>query len=174
MIRLRRVWVTLGVGLCVATAAGFVLAVAHAGSPRESSGNSPRDPASGEAGVPSVSTQANSAPTPVPTVRIVLKVFPPNRATVHWGKKNLGLIKPKAPLIIQRPRDSGPMDLLVRADGCVPVHTRAYTFTDSTVAVRVTPLDKKNTIYGYREVLPPDADGGTPASPGGPDGGAPL
>ena len=89
------------------------------------------------------------------------------------GQKNLGLIKPKAPLIIQRPRDSGPMDVVVRADGCVPVHTRAYTFTDTTVAVRVTPLDKKNTIYGYREVLPPDADGGAPASPGGPDGGAP-
>jgi len=36
------------------------------------------------------------------------------------------------------------------------------------IAVKVTPVDQKNTIYGYRETLPPETpDGGTP-----PDGGA--
>jgi hypothetical protein len=101
------------------------------------------------------------------TVRIVFKVFPPSKATVTWGKKKLGFIKPKESLVIQRPRDSGPMDVVVRAENCLPVHTRAYTFTDSVVSVKVTPLDKKNTIYGYKEV--PPEDGGT----GGPDGGMP-
>lgn len=101
------------------------------------------------------------------TVRIVFKVYPPTKATVTWGKKKLGLIKPRESLVIQRPRDSGPMDVVVRAEGCLPVHTRAYTFTDSTVSVKVTPLEMKNTIYGYKEVLP--EDGGV----GGPDGGMP-
>ena len=76
------------------------------------------------------------------------------RATVTWGKKRLGLIGPHAPLIIQRPRDSGPLDVVVRAEGCVPVQTRAYTFEDSKVAVHVTPNDRKNTLLGYREELP--------------------
>lgn len=102
------------------------------------------------------------------TVRIVFKVFPSSKATVTWGKKKLGIIKPRESLVVQRPRDSGPMDVVVRAEGCLPVHTRAYTFTDSVVSVKVTPLDKKNTIYGYKEV-PPDEDGGV----GGPDGGVP-
>jgi hypothetical protein len=106
-------------------------------------------------------------------VRIVFKVIPPSRATVTWGKKKMGFIKPRAPLVVERPRDSGPLDVVVRAEDCVPVHTRAYTFTDSTVVVKVTPVDKKNTIFGYREVPPPEADGGIPGTPGGADGGVP-
>jgi hypothetical protein len=35
--------------------------------------------------------------------------------------------------------------------------------------VKLTKLDEKNTLLGYREELPPD--GGAP--PGGPDGGMP-
>ena len=90
------------------------------------------------------------------------------KATVNWGKKKLGVIAPHAPLIVQRPRDSGPLDVVVRAEGCVPVQTRAYTFEDSKVAVKVTPNDQKNTLLGYREEIP---DGGAPAG-GNPDGGA--
>jgi len=103
-------------------------------------------------------------------VRIVFTVLPSSKkATVNWGKKKLGVIAPHAPLIVQRPRDSGPLDVVVRAEGCVPVQTRAYTFEDSKVAVKVTPNDQKNTLLGYREEMP-NADGGAPAS--NPDGGA--
>jgi hypothetical protein len=116
---------------------------------------------------PVAAPAAPAPPAPKETVRIVFKIYPPSKATVTWGKKKLGLIKPRESLVIQRPRDSGPMDVVVRAEGCLPVHTRAYTFTDSTVSVKVTPLEMKNTIYGYKEVLP--EDGGI----GGPDGGVP-
>jgi hypothetical protein len=99
-------------------------------------------------------------------VRIVFTVIPSSkRATVSWGKKKLGQIAPQHPLIITRPRDSGPLDVMVRAEGCLPVQTRAYTFADSKVAVKVTPLDQKNTLLGYREELPPD--GGAPSPDGG-------
>jgi hypothetical protein len=102
-------------------------------------------------------------------VRIVFTVLPSTKkATVFWGKKKLGAIAPHAPLIVQRPRDSGPLDVVVRADGCVPVQTRAYTFEDSKVAVKVTPNEEKNTLLGYREEIPA-GDGGMPAS--NPDGG---
>lgn len=115
---------------------------------------------------------AEAAPPPpkVPSknVRIVFTVLPSTKkATVSWGKKKLGVIAPHAPLIVQRPRDSGPLDVVVRAEGCVPVQTRAYTFEDSKVAVKVTPNDQKNTLLGYREEIP--EDGGVPA--GNPDAG---
>ncbi|MBC8134197.1 MAG: hypothetical protein H7X95_14540 [Deltaproteobacteria bacterium] len=157
-------------GVAALGIAALIAAVAGAQTPN-SDGSAPPPagvPTAGSPAAPSNSTAPSS-----PNVRIVFKVIPPNRATVTWGKKKLGLIKPRAPLIIQRPRDSGPLDVIVRADNCLPVHTRVHTFTDSTLAVRVTPVDKKNTLYGYREDLPPDADAGAPPTVGGggPDGG---
>jgi len=121
------------------------------------------------AGAPPPAEAAPTAPkVPSKNVRIVFTVLPSTKkATVQWGKKKLGVIAPHAPLIVQRPRDSGPLDVVVRAEGCVPVQTRAYTFEDSKVAVKVTPNDQKNTLLGYREEIP--ADGGMPA--GNPDAG---
>lgn len=128
----------------------------------------------GDAGAPAAAAGAGTPPAaakpPGSTVRIVFTVVPSSKhATVSWGKKRLGVIGPHAPLIVQRPRDSGPLDVVVRADGCVPVQTRAYTFEDSKVSVKVTPNDQKNTLLGYREELP-ETDGGVPPS-SNPDGG---
>ena len=103
---------------------------------------------------------------PSPNVKIVFTINPSTKkAMVFWGKKRLGIIAQHAPLVVQRPRDSGPLDVVVKSDGYVPVQTRAYTFADSKVAVKLTPLDQKNTLLGYREELPPD--GGAPPSPDG-------
>jgi hypothetical protein len=111
--------------------------------------------------------------TPSPNVRIVFTIVPSTKkAMVFWGKKRLGIIAPHAPLIVTRPRDSGPLDVIVKSDGYVTVQTRAYTFADNKVAVKLTALDEKNTLLGYREELPPDGGAGVP--PGGvPDGGIP-
>jgi hypothetical protein len=116
---------------------------------------------------------AAAAPKPPSAnVRIVFTVLPSTtkKATVTWGKKKLGIIAPHAPLIVQRPRDSGPLDVVVRADNCVPVQTRAYTFEDSKVLVKLTPNDQKNTLLGYREELPAN-DGGVGPAAGNPDAG---
>ena len=125
-----------------------------------------------DAGAPAAPPPAaapGAAKAQSPNVRIVFTVLPSTKkATVFWGKKKLGAIAPHAPLIIQRPRDSGPLDVVVRADGCVPVQTRAYTFEDSKVAVKVTPNEEKNTLLGYREEIPA-GDGGVPVA--NPDGG---
>ena len=127
---------------------------------------------------PPVGVAAPPAPTASsPNVRIVFTIVPTTKkAMVFWGKKRLGIIAPHAPLIVTRPRDSGPLDVVVKSDGYVTVQTRAYTFADNKVSVKLTALDEKNTLLGYREELPPD--GGAPPGggtlPGGvPDGGIP-
>jgi hypothetical protein len=154
MTRLR-----LGVVVVAALAVGSIALVAVAD-----------DAGAPAAGAPAAGAAPAAPQPPSKNVRIVFTVLPSTKkATVFWGKKKLGAIAPHAPLIVQRPRDSGPLDVVVRADGCVPVQTRAYTFEDSKVAVHVTPNDQKNTLLGYREELPPD--GGVPASPN-PDAGA--
>ena len=136
--------------------------------------------AQGGGAAPPAAAPAATPPGPPPsTVKIVFITVPMKKAFVSWGKRRLGMIAPHAPLVVERPRDSGPLDVVVRADGYIPVQTRAYTFADNKVAVKLTPPDQKKTLLGYREEVPA-ADGGvepgsappSAASMGGPDGGA--
>jgi hypothetical protein len=104
-------------------------------------------------------------------IKIVFQTVPPVKAEVLWGKRRLGFVQgPRKPLIVERPRDSGPLDILVRAAGYLPVNTRAYTFSDTRVTVRLTPVAEKHTLFGYRQELPDaGADaGGTTAAPTAP------
>ena len=111
---------------------------------------------------------AAAAAAPVPEkVRITFITVPSQKAMVYWGRRRLGLIEPRHPLVVERPRDSGPLDVIVRATGFLPVQTRAYTFGDSKVSVKLTPPDQKKVLLGYREA-PPDA--GAPST-SAPDGG---
>jgi hypothetical protein len=110
-------------------------------------------------------TNTNPAPaTPAPTgevpatSQITFTTVPPARATVTWGKTTLGRIAPHAALIITRPRDSGPLDVIVRAPGYLPVHTRAHTFGDTTVSVKLTRPDQQDTLFGYKAPI----DAGAP------------
>jgi hypothetical protein len=99
------------------------------------------------------------------SVRILIQTVPPRKAQVKWGGKLLGVIPVPRALVVERPRDSGPLDLVIRAAGFLPVHTRAYTFTDSRVAVKLTPPSEKSTLFGYREEPAPNPDGGVPEPP---------
>jgi hypothetical protein len=96
------------------------------------------------------------------TVHITIQTSPPRKAQVKWGRKNLGPIPAPRALVVERPRDSGPLDLVIRAAGFLPVHTRAYTFTDSRVAVKLTPPSDKSKLFGYREEPAPSPDAGAP------------
>jgi len=110
-----------------------------------------------------LSPDAGAAPSP--TVKLVVRTFPGRKGVVMWGGKRLGFVDRNMPLVIERPRDSGPLDLVIRVTDYVPVHTRAYTFSDANIDVKITPLDKKDTIYGYKEPLPPDAGVPFPGEP---------
>ncbi len=109
-----------------------------------------------------------------PTVRILIQTVPAvDRTVVSWGGKLLGVLRQRKPLIVERPRDSGPLDIVLRAQGYVPVHTRAYTFTDGKLYVRLTPVGEKKSLFGYRTEIPDaGAEAGSPLSPRA-DGGPP-
>jgi len=143
----------------LAALAGGLFYAARVGGPVRAAEPTAGAPAAAPTAAAAGAGGAPGAPAAAPkkdTIRLVIKTVPPKKATVFWGKKRLGIVDRKAPLIVQRPRDSGPLDLVVRAEDCVPVYTRAYTFDDNTLAVRVTPLDQKQTIYGYKAELPPE------------------
>jgi len=156
-------WKPIVVSAAAATVFGTLVVCAQPAAPVAT-----RDAPPGTATAVPADVAAPAAPkAQSATVRIVFTVLPSTKkAMVFWGKKKLGPIAPHQPLIVQRPRDSGPLDVVVKSDGCVPVQTRAYTFADNKIAVKLTPVEEKNTLLGYREELPPD--GGT----GNPDGGA--
>ena len=111
---------------------------------------------------------------PPDIVKITFQTIPPVKAEVFWGRKRLGIINgarrpPIKPLIVERPRDSGPIDVMVNSEGFLPVNTRAYTFTDTKVNVKLTLLTEKHTLLGFKQALPDaGADGGVD------DGGNPL
>ncbi len=94
------------------------------------------------------------APKALPaTVRLGVTTRPNVGARVHFGRKMLGT----APLKFRRKRNSGPVDLVIRAAGYVPVNTRLYTSKDKVITVQLTRLDSQSKLYGYKEKLPPDA-----------------
>jgi hypothetical protein len=98
---------------------------------------------------------AEAAPSPPPeplkaTVTITFTTIPLTNATVSWGKTRLGLITPKGSLVIERPRDSGPLDVIVRAPGYLQVQVRAHTFADSRVLVKLTKPDQTQALVGYK------------------------
>lgn len=107
------------------------------------------------------------------TATVVFITTPAVHATVTWGKKRLGIIKPGYPLTVVRPRDSGPLDVVVKAEGYLPVQTRAYTFNDSKMIVKLTRPEAINTLLGYRVPIEAglpvgvdEVDGGVPSTTG--------
>jgi hypothetical protein len=79
------------------------------------------------------------------TVTIKLVADERKKAHVFWGRKELGV----APLEVTRPRGSGPMDLLVIADGYLPLHTRVFTDRNETLALRVFDRAEAARLPGY-------------------------
>lgn len=104
---------------------------------------------------------AQQVEPPKTTATIVFTTTPATHARVMWGKRLLGNIGPKAPLVITRPRDTGPLDVMVYAPGYIPVQTRAHTFSDNKVSVKLTTPEQKQTLWGYRAPL----DAGVPLDP---------
>ncbi|MCA1665562.1 MAG: hypothetical protein LC659_15065, partial [Myxococcales bacterium] len=101
---------------------------APAGAPTEA------QEASGVQVAPSTAPTAGAAPAaPAPKIKIIVRVGKngPDKALVFWGKKKLG----ETPVTLERPRDSGPVDLVVRGEGFFPLHTRAYTFKTDVLYV---------------------------------------
>jgi hypothetical protein len=101
------------------------------------------------------------APETNPTsekVTIKLVAEPSRKARVFWGRKDLGL----APLEIERPRGTGPLDLLVVAPGALPLHTRVYTDRDDKLALRLYGESEGPSLLGYHAPVEPKPGGKAP------------
>jgi len=96
---------------------------------------------------------------------LVFTTAPFVAAVVTSGKNPLGTIRPGRPLVVVRPRDSGPLDVVVRAAGYVLAKIRVPTSSDAHVMVKLTPLDKNDGGLGHRVPLDAGAsDGAAEAS----------
>jgi len=140
---------------------GFQAAALPPATPPPATSAPPAQPDADAAPKPAAAT------TPVEPIRtdarITFVTNPPAHATVSWGKVRLGVITPKQALVVVRPRDSGPLDVVVRAVGYMQVTTRAHTFGDSRIVVKLTTLEQKSTLLGYKTPIdagPPLPDGG--------------
>lgn len=97
-------------------------------------------------------------------VRIRLAVSPPAEGSVMWGRKRLAELRPgKMVVEIGRPRNSGPLDLAIRARGYLPHHVRLFTDRDDKLSVRLIAPANAAGVLGYRRTRDPAA-----ASPDGP------
>ncbi|MFM2421378.1 MAG: hypothetical protein RL385_6101 [Pseudomonadota bacterium] len=132
-----------------------------------SSAEPPPAPAAAEPSAP-VTGEEESAPNlQAANVQVVFSTVPSAKASVTWGKKTLGRIEPGKPLVVTRPRDSGPMDVIIRAAGFMAVHTRAHTFSDHKMQIRLTRPEQSSTLLGYR--VPLDAGPSEDSSDAGVD-----
>jgi hypothetical protein len=126
----------------------------------------PVETPSGVQVAPTTQTPNGAVPKPLPPkIKIIVHSRGPDKGTafVFWGKKKLG----ETPVTLERPRDSGPIDLVVRSEGWFPVHTRVYTFHNDVIYVKMTKLDDRMTLYGAKHdanELPPGTtpDGSLP------------
>jgi len=90
------------------------------------------------------------------TVKLKLIVTPGAKGTVHWGRKKLADLQPgRMTLDTERPRNSGPLDLLIRADGFLPHHVRLFTDRDDKLSVHLVRPDQAPSLLGYRRSSAP-------------------
>ena len=95
------------------------------------------------------------------TVKIKVIVDAHRQAHVVWGRKDFGV----APLEIERPRNSGPLDLVVVAPGYLPLHARALTDRDDVLSLRIYSAAEAPQLLGYRPEAAAAPESGSATSP---------
>lgn len=110
-------------------------------------------PTAAPVGAPAVPPAPPKPPQDPQRARITFSTIPPTNAKVVWGKQTLGTITSKQALTVIRPRDTGPLDVMVYAPGYLPVQTRAHTFEDTQIIVKLTTPENQSTLWGYRAPL---------------------
>jgi hypothetical protein len=120
----------------------------------------PVAPAAGAGGSPAEGDQDLRAEEPEQDprselVKVKLVITPAARGTVHWGRKKLADLLPGQMTVeTERPRNTGPLDLLVRADGFLPHHVRLFTDRDDKLSVHLVRADQATGLLGYRRPPP--------------------
>jgi hypothetical protein len=90
------------------------------------------------------------------TVKLKLTVSPAARGGVFWGRKRLAEVQPGQMTVeLERPRGSGPLDLVVRADGFLPHHLRMFTDRDDRLSLRLIRPEEAQGLLGYKRPAEP-------------------
>ncbi|MCA9524746.1 MAG: PEGA domain-containing protein [Myxococcales bacterium] len=112
-----------------------------------------------DAGVDDDDEAAADAGTTKAAVQHVKLTFTssPSGAEVWYGKKLLGT----TPVNVTRRKDSGPVDVVFKLGGYLKVNSRGYTWADDKIHAKMTPVDKANTLLGFKKPLEtsPDEEG---------------
>lgn len=90
------------------------------------------------------------AKAPAEYVDLIFRSTP--SAEVWYGKKLLGT----SPVTVRRLKDSGPVDVVFKAAGYLRMASRAYSWSDDTVHVKLTPVAQAHTLFGYKKPVEDD------------------
>ena len=82
-----------------------------------------------------------------PTIEITLKTNPRVRASVYHGKELLGT----TPLRLVWPKDTGSLDIKLKASGYLTVNSRLYTHRNDRVTVNMFKVDQAHLLFGYKK-----------------------
>jgi hypothetical protein len=127
-------------------------------APAESASGAPGSKSPGGGSIDELRLEEREEDPRSQKVKLKVVVVPTNaKGFVYWGPKKLGPTGPK-PLELERPRHSGPMDIVVRAEGYLPFHTRLFTDRDDRVAVYLSRGSEAASLPGYREPTPSEPE----------------
>lgn len=82
-----------------------------------------------------------------PTVELTLKTDPRVRASVYHGKELLG----RTPLRLVWAKDTGALDIKLKAGGYLTVNSRLYTHRNDRVTVKMFKTDQAHLLFGYKK-----------------------
>jgi len=91
-----------------------------------------------------------------PTVELNLKTSPKVRASVYHGKELLG----STPLRLVWPKDTGALDLKLKAKGYLTVNTRLYTYRNDRATVKMFKVDEAHKLFGYKKKVKSSSEEG--------------
>jgi len=84
-----------------------------------------------------------------PTVELSVRTSPRVSARVYHGKELLGV----APFTFKWPKDTGALDLVLKAPGYIRVNTRLYTYRDDKVTVDMFKETEAHKLFGYKKKI---------------------
>ena len=90
-----------------------------------------------------------------PAIELSVRTEPKVTAQVYHGKELLG----STPLTLTWPKNTGALDLVVRAPGHIPVNTRLYTYKSDKLTVKLFKEGQSHMVFGFKKKVEEDALG---------------
>jgi hypothetical protein len=89
-----------------------------------------------------------------PTVNLAIYTEPHIYAHVYHGKEFLG----DTPLKLVWAKDTGPLDVVLKAKGYLQINTRLYTYRNDKITVKMRKIEEANQLFGYKKKIKPKTD----------------